>query len=214
MPVLTETELRSGFATKIAGEIELPEGRKSGAMSVIKENLAVLVELAPPFDQVANEANERRQFEERLVELIDDLVSDLALPVEPGVQVRVAGEQAPGSDPIRLQLNCQPCRVTRVSPAWPERTSELFPTIAAAIVANRALFLSQELALRMAEELSARATTHVFDGLPAGQVRRLLASLLQRGFKVDRAVPNGIVPSAKDRLRRVCGCAGRSAPRL
>ena len=160
-------------------------------MSTVKEHLAtidLLVELAPPFNQVANESEERSRFEGRLLDLLDDLVEDLSLPLEPVVKVRATTQTSTGSDPIRIWINHQLCPVVRLTPAWPERTSELFPTIATAIVASRERFLSLELSQKIAEGLSSTVSAEVFQGFTGDQIHRLFASFLRRSFNLDRVV--------------------------
>ncbi len=152
------------------------------------EQLRIVIRLAPRLARFAvPDSSEQQLLHESLQYFVDQLAGDLALPVQPLLQLVSASVEADAND-FSVSIDGQACRLPLPTKV-PDETSarEMAGLIAAGIHENRELFLTDSLAEKLFQEWLPR--NHDSNGAPelsSAEFQRLLLGLIERGFRVDR----------------------------
>ena len=151
----------------------------------IQEQLQIAVDFAPRFKRfAAPESSEQKSLHDPLNYFVSQLVSDLALPVQPSLLISSTDSD---ENDFSATLNGRQCRLPLPTKV-PEQPSdrELASLIAAGIFQNRELCLTRTLSERLFRKWLAH-DQEAAPKLSLDEFHQLLLGLIRRGFRIDRA---------------------------
>lgn len=151
----------------------------------------VEVELDPDLQAYADSTqpeSEGRIFATELLKYLNGFLDDLTIPTKLSLVVKIAtGTPAPNSPRFRIQIDNQNCRIP-MSTNVPPGTVDFARLVAKIVSRNLELFVSEQLAEKVLENWVIENENVAQNRPPASVFHGLLRSLVQRGYKVERAL--------------------------
>lgn len=151
----------------------------------------VEVELDPDLQAYADSTqleSEGRIFATELLKYLNGFLDDLTIPTKLSLVVKIAtGTPAPNSPRFRIQIDNQNCRIP-MSTNVPPGTVDFARLVAKIVSRNLELFVSEQLAEKVLENWVIENENVAQNRPPASVFHGWLRSLVQRGYKIERAL--------------------------
>lgn len=163
--------------------------------------ISVVIELAPSLKGFADPmGNDARRFASRLLQYLNELVRDLALPAITSLQVSlVRDEKTLVRGSYRILINGARCRLPFGTALANDTQAEAFAgSIARAIYLNSELLIDQALSKKILEMWSGSLRPVNAVGIAPAEFHDFLISLVRRGFAISRALEHIINLSVEE----------------
>ena len=153
-----------------------------------REELHIVIELGPHLARFGTPGStEQKSLLDSVIQFTTQLARDLALPVEPKIEISSPEAAAPAVD-FTIKVNDQQCRLPLLMKLPNQASARLLANqLAAGIYENCELCLPRQVSEKLYKDWlpenqgSSRSTGPSFD-----EFHELLLSLIRRGFRIDR----------------------------
>lgn len=162
------------------------------------EQASVLIEVNASLERFTT-GDEAAGLKDRLSSYMQDLTTDLSLPVSLSFEVRLAGDMAlTGLYSYRVSIQGERCR-TRLPATAPQEVSvgDFALLLAHILYENRELFITLPLCEKLCQQWLSDQGEEQQTGLSAPELQRLCTLLVRRGFGLQRARENFMTAAKK-----------------
>ncbi len=159
----------------------------------------VVVELTPSLERFTDpESSDSNALKQYLLQLLNDLIADLRIPVEISLHVKLGDDKNRfGINSYQVSVNDSKCRLQLPTILGQDvQAKELAGSIVKVIHQNRDLFITIPLAEKIRKEWSSVSGETDLMVWPEKGFPEFLSELVRRGFRIDRG--KAIVQKSKD----------------